>query len=88
MHAITEAMRKEVSGSNVRISVIAPAITETELLTHTTDEQIVADYNETKKQIERGMDVSQVADCAEFIYNMPQEVCIREIVLAKTKQAD
>ena len=87
-HAITEAMRKEVSGSNVRISVIAPAITETELLTHTTDEQIVADYNETKKQIERGMDVSQVADCAEFIYNMPQEVCIREIVLAKTKQAD
>lgn len=88
VHAITEAMRKEVSGRNVRISVIAPAITETELLTHTTDEQIVADYNETKKQIERGMDVSQVADCAEFIYNMPQEVCIREIVLAKTKQAD
>ena len=88
VHAITEAMRKEVSGSNVRISVIAPAITETELLTHTTDEQIVADYNETKKQIERGMDVSQVADCAEFIYNMPQEVCIREIFLAKSKQAD
>ncbi len=88
VHAITEAMRKEVSGSDVRVSVIAPAITETELLTHTTDDEIVAGYNETKKEIERGLDVAQVADCAEFIYSMPQNVCIREIVLAKTKQAD
>ena len=65
MHAITEAMRKEVSAATSGFPVIAPAITETSA-DATTDEQIVADYNETKKQTSVEW-MFQVADCAEFI---------------------
>lgn len=88
VHAISESMRKEVADSNVRIIVIAPGVVETPLLSHTTNEEIKADYNVWKKSINGGMDPDKIADCIMFAYNMPQDVCVREIVIAKTNQAD
>lgn len=88
VHAITESMRKEVADKNVRIIVIAPGVVETPLLSHTTNEQIKADYNKWKDTINQGLDTNKIADCVLFAYQMPQDVCIREIVIAKTKQAD
>lgn len=88
VHAITEAIRKEVSQSNVRLLTIAPGIVETPLLSHTTDTEIVKNYEEWKKSIENGLDTEQIADTVFFMYTMPQNVSIREVVIAKTKQAD
>lgn len=88
VHAITESMRKEVADTNVRFIVIAPGVVETPLLSHTSDEGIKNNYNEWKKTIEGGLDASKIADCVSFAYNMPQSVCVREIVIAKTKQLD
>jgi len=88
VHAISENMRKEVASSNVRIITIAPGVVETPLLSHTSDGDIKNNYNEWKETIEGGLDPEQVVNCVEFAYNQPQDVCIREIVLAKTKQAD
>lgn len=88
VHAITEAMRKEVSASNVRLITIAPGVVETPLLSHTSDAEIVSDYELWKETIEAGLDPQTVADCLVFAYQQPQSVCIREIVLAKTRQAD
>jgi len=88
VHAITENIRKEVSQSNVRVITIAPGVVETPLLSHTTDENIKDGYNQWKKSIESGLDPVQVANCVEFAYNQPQDVCVREIVIAKTKQQD
>lgn len=88
VHAITESMRKEVAHTNVRVIVISPGVVETALLSHTTNEEIKANYVEWKKTIESGLDVKQITDSVMFAYNMPQSVCVREIVIAKTKQAD
>lgn len=88
VHAISEAMRKEVSASNVRVIVIAPGVVETPLLSHTTDAEIVSSYNEWKKSILGGLEPQKIAECVSFAYNQPQDVCIREIVIAKTRQAD
>jgi len=88
VHAITENIRKEVSQSNVRVITIAPGVVETPLLSHTTDENIKNGYKQWKKSIESGLDPVQIANCVKFAYSMPQEVCIREIVIAKTKQQD
>lgn len=88
VHAITENIRKEVSQSNVRMITISPGVVETPLLSHTTDETIKSDYNEWKKSIEAGLEPEKIARCIEFAYNQPQDICIREIVIAKTKQAD
>ncbi|MDK0538990.1 SDR family oxidoreductase [Clostridium perfringens] len=88
VHAITENIRKEVAGSNVRMITIAPGVVETPLLSRTTNEEIRNAYNEWKKSIELGLDPQKIADCVAFAYNQPQDVCIREIVIAKTKQED
>ena len=88
VHAITESMRKEVANSNVRFIVIAPGVVETPLLSHTTDQGLKDNYHGGKTTIEGGLDTSKIADCALFAYNMPQDVCVREIVIAKTKQQD
>lgn len=88
VHAITECMRKEVADTNVRLIVIGPGVVDTPLLSHTSDCGIKGNYNEWKKTIEGGLDASKIADCVSFAYNMPQDVCVREIIIAKTKQQD
>ena len=88
VHAITEGMRKEVSGSNVRMIVISPGMVDTDLVSHTSDQQIVKDYNGWRQALHGGLTPEAVADCVNYAYNQPQNVCVREIVVAKTGQAD
>lgn len=86
VHALTENIREEVSGTGVRLAVIAPGVVETELLSHTTDEGIKAGYQEWKQDIGGAIGPEVVADAIMFAYNQPPNVCIREIVLAPTSQ--
>ena len=88
VHGITESMGREVAGSNVRMIVIALGVVETPLLSHTSNQEIKDDYNLWKQSIEGGLEPARIADCAWFAYQMPQDVCVREIVIAKTKQED
>jgi NADP-dependent 3-hydroxy acid dehydrogenase YdfG len=86
VHAISEGLRKEVAESNVRVTVIAPGLVETELLQHTSDAQIVADYQAYKDSVGGAISASVVADLILHVYELPQNVCIREVVLAPTAQ--
>ncbi|MGL4562143.1 MAG: SDR family oxidoreductase [Brevinema sp.] len=86
VHSITETIRQEVSHANVRVTLIAPGVVETELMSHTTNSDIVDGYNEWKKSMGKGLYAENIAEAAFFIYSQPQEVCIREIVVAPTKQ--
>ncbi|MGX7012903.1 SDR family oxidoreductase [Vagococcus silagei] len=87
VHGLTETIRQEVAESNVRLSLISPGAAETELLTHVTNEQSLSDYL-AWKELMGGLtlDPQKVAESIFFIYQMPQEVTIREIVIAATKQ--
>lgn len=53
VHGLSETIREEVSGQNVRISMIAPGAAETELLTHVTDQGALTDYQAWKDKIGR-----------------------------------
>jgi NADP-dependent 3-hydroxy acid dehydrogenase YdfG len=86
VHAISEGLRREVAASNVRVSVIAPGLVETELLEQTSDPNIVTDYQAYKASVGGAMTPEAVADLMLHIYQLPQDVCIREIVLAPTAQ--
>lgn len=86
VHAITENIREEVSKHNVRLITIAPGAVETELLSHTTSDSIKSDYEAWKKEMGTVLNADDVAKSILFAYQQPQSVCIREIVLAATKQ--
>ena len=86
VHAISENIREEVADFNVRVSIIAPGVVETSLLKHTTDTTIKNEYVQMKKEMGGGIEADNIADTVEFLYKQPQNVCIREIVIAPTKQ--
>lgn len=87
VHGLSETIREEVSGQNVRISLVAPGAAETELLTHVTDQSALTDYQSWKDSMGGiTLDPKHVAETVKFIYDMPQEVNIREIDIAATRQ--
>ncbi|MFL0948745.1 SDR family oxidoreductase [Vibrio parahaemolyticus] len=86
VHAISENAREEVAASNVRVTTIAPGAVETELLSHTTSQDIKDGYDAWKVDMGGVLAADDVARAVMFAYQQPQNVCIREIALAPTKQ--
>ncbi|HIF9346357.1 TPA: SDR family oxidoreductase [Photobacterium damselae] len=86
VHAITENIREEVADDNVRFITIAPGAVETELLSHTTSDAIKSGYEEWKEGMGGVIAPSDIANAISYAYNQPQNLCIREIVLAATRQ--
>lgn len=82
VHAISENVREEVAASNVRVTTIAPGAVETELLSHTTSQDIKDGYDAWKVDMGGVLAADDVARAVMFAYQQPQNVCIREIALA------
>jgi NADP-dependent 3-hydroxy acid dehydrogenase YdfG len=86
VHALSENLREEVAATSVRVVTIAPGAVETELLSHTSDEKIKSDYEAWKESAGGALEPQVVAAAIAYAYNQPQNVTIREIVLAATGQ--
>ncbi len=86
VHAITENIREEVSGSNVRLITIAPGMVYTELLDHGCEEEARKGWMDYAEQIGGALKPESIAESVLFSYQMPQEVCVREIVICPTGQ--
>lgn len=84
--AITENVREEVADYGVRVTSICPGAVETELLSHTSSEEIKNGYEEWKQTMGGALIADDIARTALFIQEQPQQVCIRELVIAATRQ--
>ncbi len=84
---LSEVARGELSPYNVRVMRICPGAVATELLSHTTSEQIKEGYNQWKDSVDaNSITVEDVARTIKFAYEMPQGVNLREIQIADTRQ--
>ncbi|WP_196887723.1 SDR family oxidoreductase [Aureivirga sp. CE67] len=86
VHGLTENAREEAAKDNVRIIIIAPGAVETELLSHTTSDDIINGYEAWKKEMGGVLKPETIANSIWFAFSQPQNVNIREIVLAATRQ--
>lgn len=86
VHAISENVREEVADSRVRVITIAPGAVETPLLSHTTSDEIKNNYQAWKESMGGVLEPKNIADSVLFAFQQPQNVCIREIVVAATRQ--
>ncbi len=86
VHGLTETLREEVAMDDVRVITVAPGAVETELLNHTTSDDIKAGYNDWKDSMGGVIRPEDIAGCVLFAYNQPKNVCVREIVVAATRQ--
>lgn len=85
--AISETIREEVADSGVRVMTICPGVVETELLGHTSSQEIKDNYQEWKDGIGGGLQADDIARIAAFVYAQPQGVNIRDVVVGPTRQA-
>ncbi len=84
---LSEVARGELSAHNVRVMRICPGAVATELLSHTTSEEIKNGYNQWKEATGVGAITAQdVAKTIKFAYELPQGVNLREIQIADTRQ--
>lgn len=86
---LSRVARIEMAPYNVRVLQVLPGAVSTELLGHTTSQEIKDGYNEWKA----ANDVNQicatdVAKTIKFTYELPQGVSLKEIVITDTRQAD
>ncbi|PKH51581.1 oxidoreductase [Tenacibaculum sp. Bg11-29] len=86
VHAITENAREEAASANVRMVTIAPGAVETELLSHTTSNEIKNGYEAWKNDMGGVLNPNDISNAIWYAYKQPQGVNIREIVIAATKQ--
>ena len=86
VHAISETLRSEVASSKVRVVLISPGVTESEITGH--DEKLHEMVEGMKKGLTLGILKAQdVAESILYAYQAPPHVCLREIVLAPTEQS-
>ena len=77
-------MREEMAQYNVRLITIAPGAVESELRDYMTDAK-AKERLENLFKIFKPLEAVRIAESIWFAYNMPQDCCVREIVIAPTK---
>ncbi len=84
---LSETVRGELAAHNVRVIRICPGAVDTNLLSHTTSQDIKDGYHTWKEAcgIET-ITAEHIAKTIKFVYDMPQGVTIREVQIADTKQ--
>jgi NADP-dependent 3-hydroxy acid dehydrogenase YdfG len=86
VRAISESIREEVAPHNVRFTLISPGLVETELLSHTTVKEMKEGFEKLKENMGGFMEATDIANAILWTYKQPQHVCVREILMAPTKQ--
>jgi NADP-dependent 3-hydroxy acid dehydrogenase YdfG len=82
--AFSESLRQEVTGRHVRVSVIEPGATATELTTHLRPE-ILESVRSRFGQIER-LESGDIAEAIVFTVTRPRRVAINELLIRPTDQ--
>ncbi len=83
---ISENVREEVASDGVRVISICPGATHSEIMSHTASDAIRESYEDWKSELGGVLDADDVARAVLFAYQQPPNVCVREIVIAPTRQ--
>jgi NADP-dependent 3-hydroxy acid dehydrogenase YdfG len=80
--AFSESLRQELASRHVRVSLVEPGATATELASHNRPEVLDA----IKSQFGARMEAEDIADAVTYIVTRPGHVAINEILIRPTEQ--
>ena len=83
--AFSESLRQELTGCHVRVSLIEPGVTITELRSHIRPD--VRDAAEARYSGIERLEASDVAHAVLYVVSRPRRVAINEILVRPTEQA-
>ena len=83
--AFSDALRQEVTGRHLRVSLIEPGATDTELRDHLAEDQKAAQAKrfETMEPLQ----APDIADAIAYIVTRPRHVAVNEMLVRPTEQA-
>ena len=84
--AFSESLRQEVAKRHVRVSLIEPGATATELSSHIREE-VRTQTMSRLDGVER-MEAADIADAIAYVVTRPRRVAINEMLIRPTEQAD
>jgi NADP-dependent 3-hydroxy acid dehydrogenase YdfG len=87
VNAFSEALRQEVTGRHVRVGLVEPGAVDTELASHNTNPEVIANMQRRFGAIER-MTADDIAATILFMVTRPRRVAINEILVRPTEQQD
>jgi NADP-dependent 3-hydroxy acid dehydrogenase YdfG len=82
--AFSEALRQEVTGRYVRVSLVEPGAVETELAGHNRPE-ILEGIKQRFADVER-LQADDIADTIAYIVTRPRHVAVNELLVRPTQQ--
>jgi NADP-dependent 3-hydroxy acid dehydrogenase YdfG len=80
--AFSESLRQEVAKRYVRISLVEPGATATELSSHNRPEILES----IRSQFGQTMQAEDIADAISYIVTRPRHVAVNEILIRPTEQ--
>ena len=80
--AFSESLRQELAKQYVRVSLIEPGATATELVTHNRPEIIKG----VRSQLGQTMTAADIADAITYIVTRPRHVAVNEMLIRPTEQ--
>jgi NADP-dependent 3-hydroxy acid dehydrogenase YdfG len=80
--AFSESLRQELAGQYVRISLVEPGATATELASHNRPEVLEGIRNQFGQRMEAG----DIADAITYIVTRPRHVAVNEMLIRPTEQ--
>jgi NADP-dependent 3-hydroxy acid dehydrogenase YdfG len=84
--AFSESLRQEVTERRVRVSLIEPGATATELRSHNRPE--IQELQNQRFAGKRTMDAYDIADAILYVVTRPWHVAINEMLIRPTEQGD
>ena len=82
---LTRHLRMELGPKNIRVSVVEPGITETELQGHVTFQGALDWLDNAAKSIDF-LQAEDIAATVGFIVSMPKHVNLQQVVIMPTKE--
>ncbi|HTI01766.1 MAG TPA: SDR family oxidoreductase [Acidisoma sp.] len=86
VHALTEAARRSMASFDVRVIVVSPGLTQSEIETTMLNREAHEVWAARGADIGGGIKPENVARTMLFAYQMPQDVILQEIVITPTRQ--
>ena len=80
--AVSESMRQELAGRHVRVSLVEPGATATELASHNRPEVLES----IRSQAGQRMEADDIAEAVTFVVTRPAHVAVNEILIRPTEQ--
>jgi NADP-dependent 3-hydroxy acid dehydrogenase YdfG len=80
--AFSESLRQELAKRYVRVSLVEPGATATELATHNRPEVLEA----IRSQFGQRIDATDIADAVSYIVTRPRHVAVNEMLIRPTEQ--